>query len=229
MKCDIRKFFHSIDHQILFNQIARRISDPDLLWLLKEIITSYPSQLDLRRSRANRERERGKREKREQSAFSRGTPLGNLTSQLFSNIYLNPLDHFVKRVLKEKYYIRYADDFVILSCDRNHLTSLIPVIRLFLTDTLKLELHPNKIILRKWSQGIDFLGYIVFSHHILLRTKTKRRMFREIRKNYQLLRDGQMDKEKFRQSLQSYLGILKHCQGETIKKKIDLLIRHPKY
>jgi len=146
-----------------------------------------------------------------------------LTSQLFSNIYLNPLDHFVKRTLKEKSYIRYADDFVVLSCNRDHLASLIPVIRSFLADTLKLELHPHKIVLRKWSQGIDFLGYVVSPHHILLRTKTKRRMFREIRQNYQLLKDGLMSKEKFKQSLRSYLGILKHCRGKAIEKKIIVL------
>ncbi|MCX6810000.1 MAG: reverse transcriptase domain-containing protein, partial [Candidatus Berkelbacteria bacterium] len=180
LKCDIRKFFHSIDHKILFDLISKKISDPDLLWLLEEVIASYPSGARFACVGANIERET--------AACGRGTPLGNLTSQLFSNIYLNPLDHFIKRTLKEKYYIRYADDFIVLSCNRDHLASMIPIIRSFLAEKLKLELHPDKIVLRKWNQGIDFLGYIVFPHHILLRTKTKKRMLRNIRHNCQHLR-----------------------------------------
>lgn len=220
LKCDIRKFFDSIDHEILFRLIRDKISDEATLGLIKEIIDSFPLRLDSNENKSKKGDEPAK--------YDRGTPLGNLTSQLFSNIYLNPLDNFVKRILKERFYLRYADDFVILSCERNHLESLIPKLRSFLTDTLKLELHPEKINIRKWSQGIDFLGYVVFPHHIILRTKTKKRMFRNIQQNYRLVQDGLMSKEKFRQSLQSYLGILKHCRKNELQKKIKRLLSNPK-
>ncbi|MFA6492609.1 MAG: reverse transcriptase domain-containing protein [Patescibacteria group bacterium] len=144
---------------------------------------------------------------------------------MFSNIYLNPLDQFIKRDLKEKYYIRYADDFVILSCDRDHLENLIPILRSFLTDDLKLELHPDKIILQKWSQGIDFLGYVIFPYHTVLRTKTKQRMMRKIRNNCYLLKEGRMSREAFNQALQSYIGILKHCRSHVLRDKIETIVK----
>lgn len=192
LKCDIRKFFDSIDHKILFQLIKNKVSDQTALGLVKEVISSCPN----------------------------GIPLGNLTSQLFSNIYLNPLDHFVKRTMKEKYYLRYADDFIILSRDIDHLQALIPRLRTYLDTTLKLELHPVKVTIRKWSQGIDFLGYIVFPHHIILRTRTKKRMFRNIWHNFQLMQEGLLDKKKFEQSFRSYLGLLEHCRGYGIRDKI---------
>lgn len=153
-----------------------------------------------------------------------GIPLGNLTSQLFSNIYLNSLDQFIKRELKSKCYIRYADDFVILSCDKTHLENLIPKIKKFLSLILKLKLHPDKVVLCKWNQGIDFLGYVIFPHHIILRTKTKKRMMRKIEYNYQLLRKGLINETDYNQSLQSYLGLLRHCRGKTIQKQIEEII-----
>lgn len=197
LKCDIKKYFDSVDHSILLSLIQRKISDADVLWLLKNIVNSF-----------------------QKTSPKCGIPLGNLTSQLFSNVYLNPLDHFVKRTQKERYYIRYADDFVILSRDRGYLENIISTIRQYIVNILRLELHPDKVIIRKWSQGIDFLGYIVFPCYTILRTKTKKRMLREIRNNYQLLREGLMSRDKFKQSLHSYLGMLKHCRKHTIYEDI---------
>jgi retron-type reverse transcriptase len=210
LKCDIRKYFDSVDHQIIFSLLRAKIDDLNVLYLLKNIIESYSSRLDLLQSKSKKRR---------------GMPLGNLTSQLFSNIYLNPLDHFVKRKLKEKYYIRYADDFLIISRDRSRLKKLILIIKIFLENVLKLELHPKKIELRKWSRGIDFLGYISFPHHTVLRTKTKRRMIRKIKHNIQLLNNGEIVKESFDQSTQSYLGLLKHCRSFSIYQQILKLIK----
>ena len=139
---------------------------------------------------------------------------------MFSNVYLNLLDQFAKRKLKEKYYLRYADDFVILSYDHTHLEGLIPQIRDFLVANLKLELHPRKVIICKFSQGIDFLGYVTFPYHILLRTKTKIRMMRNIKQNIQLLKTGETSESAFEHFLQSYLGLLKHCRGKTIYDEI---------
>src|SRR3989339_1052840 len=156
LQCDIKKFFASIDHQILLDILARYIPDQNILKLLKEVITSFNTQPGI------------------------GLPLGNLTSQLFANVYLNEFDHFAKHKLKAQFYIRYADDFVILSNNKLWLNQIIPYIRRFLQSELKLTLHPNKVTIRTLASGIDFLGYATLPHYRILRTKTKKRMLRRV-------------------------------------------------
>ncbi|MSR85028.1 RNA-directed DNA polymerase [Candidatus Uhrbacteria bacterium] len=136
-------------------------------------------------------------------------PIGNLTSQLFANVYMSPFDHYVKEILRVKYYLRYTDDFIILHDDPVALVSLLPSMRFFLQERLALDLHPRKIELRKLKQGIDFLGYVTLSHYRRLRTKTKDRAFRRIET------DG-LSNER----LQSYLGLLSHCEGYWIKQRL---------
>ena len=138
-----------------------------------------------------------------------GLPIGNLTSQLFANVYLNELDKFIKHKLRIKYYLRYCDDFIILDFNRDKLLKLIPQIGGFLENRLKLKLHPNKISLRKLKQGIDFCGYVVLPYHRVLRTKTKRRMLKRINI----------------QNLPSYLGLIKHCNSYRLKKAVELRLR----
>lgn len=138
--------------------------------------------------------------------------MGNLTSQVFANIYMNELDQFVKHKLRIKHYLRYADDFVILSDDMQLLERLTPVISNFLESHLKLELHPKKIIFRKLEWGIDFLGYIVLPHYRLPRTKTKKRIFQKLKAKQGL--------ENFNQSLQSYLGYLSHSNAYRVRQKL---------
>ena len=176
LKCDIRKFFDSVNQDILLNLIKKKIKDEDTIWLIERIIKS----------------------------FEKGLPLGNVTSQLFANIYLNELDWFVKQDLRERYYLRYCDDFIILGEDRDYLEKLSEKINDFLKSKLKLELHQDKIITRKYKQGIDFLGYVVRPHCITLRTRTKKRIFKRVGCN----------------NLQSYLGILKYCRGYKIKRRL---------
>lgn len=142
----------------------------------------------------------------------KGIPLGNLTSQVFANVYMNELDQFMKHILKVKYYLRYADDFLLLSTNKKKLESLILPISEFLQRELKLELHPNKIILRKLGWGIDFLGYVVLPHYRLPRTKTKRRMFMKLKEKVGLV--------NFDQSLQSYLGYLSHANSYKLTQKL---------
>lgn len=151
-------------------------------------------------SYATLERER----EREERGRRRGLPIGNLTSQLLANVYLNELDQFVKHKLGVKYYLRYADDFVMLSNDPNYLASLIDPIDQFLQDTLHLSLHPNKIIMRELSQGVDFLGYVVLPHYRVIRTRTKRRMLRRVNQA----------------NLPSYQGMLKHCSGYRVEQEL---------
>ncbi|TSC82888.1 MAG: RNA-directed DNA polymerase (Reverse transcriptase) [Parcubacteria group bacterium Gr01-1014_20] len=183
LKCDIKKFFESVNHEILTGVLERKIKDEEIMWLVKVIIES----------------------------FNPGIPIGNLTSQLFANIYLNKLDQFVKHKLKAKFYIRYTDDFVVVASNKEELAKWLSEIRTFLSQNLKLTLHPKKIILEKHHQGTDFLGYIQFPHHRLLRTKTKRRMLKKIKKGVN------------EQSLQSYLGVLSHANGHKISEEIKNL------
>ncbi len=199
LKCDIQKFFDSIDHSILLKLIQKKIQDKNTLWLIKDILDSF------------------------QKEQSKGLPLGNITSQLFCNIYLNELDQFVKHNLKIKYYLRYCDDFLMLSKSRRYLLNLIPKINNFLKIKLKLNLHPNKILIGKYSQGIDFLGYVILPYHKTLRTKTKKRMFRKLNNKQKELKQNIITQEKFNDSLNSYLGILKHCDGYKVEREIKNL------
>ena len=139
----------------------------------------------------------------------KGLPLGNVTSQLFSNIYLNKFDQFVKHKLKAEYYIRYCDDFVIISKDKKYLELLLIQIADFLKNELNLSLHPRKVEVRKSSQGIDFLGYVIFPYYKVLRTTTKKRILKKINL-------GISNSTK-----QSYLGIFNHCKGYKISKHIN--------
>lgn len=187
LHCDIEKFFASVDHNILKQLLTKKIKDFDILCLLEEVIDSF------------------------NMTVGKGIPLGNLTSQVFANIYLNELDQFVKHILHIKYYIRYADDFVIVSQSKELLKSYIPLLQEFLT-TMKLDLHPKKITTRKLSWGIDFLGYIVLPYYRLPRTKTKRRVLIKL--------NEKINTPTFNQSLQSYLGYLGHANTYRLQQQI---------
>jgi len=189
LKCDIRKFFASIDHNILLNILTEYIPDKDILCLLREIIISFNTKPNT------------------------GLPLGNLTSQLLVNIYMHELDQFAKHNLKAKYYIRYADDFVFLSQDKIFLENILVKIEHFLWNNLKLQMHPDKISIKTLASGIDFLGWVNFSNHRVLRTVTKKRMFRTIQ-----VKEGNND------TVQSYLELLKHGNGKILSGwAVDLI------
>ncbi|MBI4427270.1 MAG: RNA-directed DNA polymerase [Candidatus Magasanikbacteria bacterium] len=147
-------------------------------------------------------------------------PIGNVTSQIFANIYLNELDQFIKHTLKVKHYFRYADDFVLLGDNKNVLQRQLNIIDNFIKQELSLVIHPNKVSIKKYTQGIDFLGYVVLPYHIVLRTKTRRRMFRKLTEKKRLWQMGEITDERFNQSLQSYLGMLKHCRGFGLAEKL---------
>ncbi|MBI2475293.1 group II intron reverse transcriptase domain-containing protein [Candidatus Uhrbacteria bacterium] len=186
LKCDIKQFFWSIDHRILIRILGEYIPDKNIIWLLEKIIGSFETK----------------------NKRNIGLPLGNLTSQLFSNIYMNQFDQFVKHKLHIKHYVRYADDFVFLSDDKTSLKSLIPAIRSFLLFDLHLTLHPNKIFLKTFTSGVDFLGWVHFTDHRTLRTVTRRRMLQRI--------ESHPTKETF----QSYFGLLGHGNAKKLKQKL---------
>jgi len=194
LKCDIRKFFANIDHQTLKTILSKTVFDTDILWLLDTVIDSFETPNPIYAI----------------AEMKKGLPLGNLTSQLLVNIYMNEFDQFVKRELKVKYYIRYADDFVILQNDKIYLETILPKISQFLEEKLKLQLHPDKVFIKTLASGTDFLGWVHFPRHRVLRTTTKRRMFKNLQKNYS------------KETIASYLGMLKH--GDTYKLKINLRI-----
>ncbi len=196
LKCDIRRFFDSIDHNILLSLIEKKIKDKDVICLIEKIVKSFLAR------------------------FNKGIPLGNITSQLFANIYLNELDCHIKHNLRIKYYVRYCDDFIIMNSKKEYLEKLILIIDNFLKQTLKLSLHPGKIIIKRYCQGIDFLGYISFPDHRILRTKTKKRMFRKIDQKLKDLNKDKITEQSFNQAIQSYLGVLGHCNGYILKKEI---------
>ena len=191
LKCDIKKFFANIDHQILKNILAEYILDKDILWLIDQVIDSFNS-----------------------GQPRVGLPLGNLTSQLLVNIYMNKFDQLVKHKLKIKHYIRYADDFIILSEDRDWLLHILPKLADFLEEELKLQLHPDKVFIKTLASGVDWLGWVNFPMHRVLRTSTKRRMFKKVAISQKP------------ETLNSYLGLLKHGNTHQLKKRILAFVKN---
>ena len=198
LKCDIKKFFDSIDHQVLIEILKKKIKDKDFLWLLDEIIRSFHSEL----------------------GRNKGIPLGNLTSQYFANIYLNQLDCFIKQDLKIKFYFRYADDFLILDKGRKALEDLLLKISKFLKEKLSLKLHPERLKIGKFSWGIDFVGYIILPHYILPRIKTKRRALERMKEQFRLFQEERIGLKDIKATIDSYLGLLKHCDSYEFQREL---------
>jgi RNA-directed DNA polymerase len=185
LKCDIKKFFATIDQAILLQILAGYIPDAGVMELLTQIIGSF------------------------HTTPGKGLPLGNLTSQLFVNVYMNEFDQFVKHGLKARRYIRYADDFVLFSPDREWLLAQIPPMQDFLQGWLNLTLHPQKIALQTLASGVDFLGWVHFPRHQVPRTRTKQRMLRHL------------EQSSSESTIQSYLGLLGH--GDTFELRQEVL------
>ena len=163
LKADIKHYFEIVDHNILLDIIKGKVQDNDVIWLIKKILQNY-----------NRNEE------------GKGMPLGNLTSQFFANVYLNELDYFVKYKLKARYYLRYVDDFVILHNQKEILEIYMNMINRYLTDNLRLELHPAKSKIIPLRKGVNLLGYRVFYYHKLLRKSNKRKFERKFAEKLRL-------------------------------------------
>lgn len=192
IKGDIHHYFESIDHEILKKEIRRYISDKEVLKLLDHIIDHngiYPD--------------------------GTGIPVGNLTSQLFANVYLNILDHYVKNVLHIKYYIRYMDDFIILSESVDELRDVLAKIGKFVNDELKLELNPKTTIIAA-KNGVDFVGYRHFPTFKIMRKGATRRLKDQIK----AFESGEVDITHFDRSIQSRLGHMKHADTYHLQEDI---------
>lgn len=191
LKCDIKHYFFEINHEILLKLIKKKISDKNVIWLTEQILSNNPDE-------------------------NKGMPLGNLTSQLFANIYLNELDYFVKHKLKIKYYIRYVDDFVILHGSKIQLEIWKKEIDEFLKSELKIELHKEKSRIIPLSKGIDFVGFRNFYYYKLLRKRNIRKMHMKIEQ----YRRGEISYDKILESYQGWQAYAMWADTYKLRKKM---------
>jgi len=234
LKIDIKGYFMSIDRSILYQKIEKILQrfknsvnfDIDLvLQLIREVVFHDPTQNCVIRGRKDNWKELPKSKSLFFVGKNRGLPIGNLTSQLFGNVYLNDFDHFIKYHLGIKYYGRYVDDIVIVHEDKEFLKSIIPVLRKYLQSQLSLELHPDKVYLQHFSKGVNFLGTAIKPYRIYIRNRIKGNFWRKVQYWNKLLAEkrGQLIKEDIKQflsSINSYLGIMKHYNTYKLRKKI---------
>ncbi len=139
--------------------------------------------------------------------------MGNLTSQLLVNIYMHEFDQYMKQELRIKHYIRYADDFVIFGENEEYLVKVLQNIKDFLREKLQLELHPYKVSIETLASGVDFLGWVHFSRHRVIRTTTKKRMVRNLKRK--------LGSEGYEATRESYLGMLRHGNAYELQVKIE--------
>ena len=218
LKMDISKYFYRVDHCIIMEILERKIKDKDVLWLIERIIRSRDTPFGLPLFMEPGDCPKNKR------LYNKGMPIGNLTSQLLANIYLNELDHYVKHQLKERYYIRYMDDFIILHHDKKHLHKLKKDIEHYLNHLLKLNLN-KKTCIRPLSTGVEFVGFRIWPTHRKLKKKTALKMKRRLKYLKNAYSRGEVDFHDINASVQSYLGILKHFDSHYLRKSLfDSLI-----
>lgn len=186
LKIDVKKFYPSIDHEILKDIVHLKIKDEKLTILLSEVIDSAP-----------------------------GVPIGNYLSQYFANLYLAYFDHYMKEVQQAKYYHRYADDIIILHHNKEYLHALLVNISDYFQQHLNLTLKHNYQVFPVEKRGLDYLGYVIYHDHVMLRKSIKLRLFKAIR---------EMTAENYKQKLASYKGWLKYCNSINLQKTIKEMI-----
>lgn len=202
LKGDIRQFFPSIDHGVLKRLVRRRISCGQTLELLDGIIDSAAEPSDL---------------------APKGLPIGNLTSQLWANVYLHELDMLVKYGLRERYYLRYMDDFVVVHHSKAHLHAVRREIEGFLWDQLRLRTNgKTQVFPVATSNGraLDFLGYRIWPTHRKLRKSSAQRMRRRLRKLQRLYAAGKIPLDRVRASIQSWIAHARHADSYFLRKAV---------
>ena len=213
LQCDIKKFFPFVSWDILLTLIKKKIICKKTLSLIETILTkhrvanktgsinSFPPEIVSTTER-------------------KGLPIGNLTSQLFANVYLNPLDHFVKENLRERWYGRYMDDFFIIHYSKKHLCKIKLKIQDFLSKKLQLSLHPKKSIIQNVKNGVAFVGYRIFYDHILIRASTLRRFQKKYHRFQKQEKNKIISKKELMQKQVSFCGHLKHANAYNLKKSM---------
>jgi retron-type reverse transcriptase len=214
LKCDIVKYFPSIDHAILRQQLARKIGDAKTLWLIDQIISSGAGVL-------HHEYEMRWFPGDDLTAAwrSRGLPIGNLTSQQWANVYLNPLDQFVKRELKCTAYLRYCDDFLLFHDDKAQLYWWRQEIIHFL-QTLRLTLHEGKSAVSPVRLGVDFVGFRVFPTYRRLRRDNVRRAYRRMRELQAAYIAGEIPLEQVSMSVRSWIAHSQYAASYGLRRQL---------
>jgi len=207
LKCDIRQYFPSIDHDVLLKLIERKIGCKDTLWLIEKILSSQ------------REYGNGANFASIQTDRQIGIPIGNLTSQFFANVYLNGLDHFIKEKLGCRYYLRYMDDFVVLHDDKNFLWLAKKEIQTYL-DEIYLKLHENKCRIFSTEQGVPFLGMTISAERRRLKRQNVLRFKRRMRRYQELYGYDKIDWKHIHQSIQAWIGHAKHADSYRLRELI---------
>lgn len=196
-KGDIKKYFDTVSHERLMQIISKTIRDKELLFLIRKILKNHNTVLE-----------------------GRGMPLGNLTSQFFANVYLNELDQFVKHELKAKYYLRYVDDFVILSNSLIKLEEYKERIDSFLKEELLIELNHDKSKIKPLSRGIEFLGYRNYAYHKLLRMRNIRRAYKRLEEHKKEHAETRISYDKAYASIAGWLAYAKKANTYKLRKKM---------
>lgn len=197
LKLDVRKFFESIHHGVLKNQLHDLLKDHRVLTILYTIIDSYDASLD---------------------GSGRGVPIGNLTSQYFANHYLSGLDHDIKEVLKIKAYVRYMDDMILWHDDKAVLKDTYLAIKQYVETTLQCALKPE--LLNYCSCGLPFLGYLVFPHHIRLAQRSKKRFIRKWNALQDKYDTGKWSESECQRHLLPLLAFTQHADAKGFRKKV---------
>lgn len=210
LKLDISKYFYRVDHNILISILRRIIADEDLLWLLETIIRTEDSKFGIQLGDHNFTKER---------LCGVGMPIGNLTSQMFANLYLNELDQHVKHRLKVRYYARYMDDMIIFHQDKQYLWWLKDEIGAFVENKLHLSLN-NKTSIDTTNQGVDFCGYRVWPTHKKLRKTTALKMKKRLKYLQKAYANWRISFAEVNASVQSYFGLLEHCNSHRLFMKL---------
>lgn len=195
LKADFRKYFDTVNQEILIKIIEKKIKDTDLIDLIKLVLSNFEIEKGI------------------------GMPLGNYTSQFFANIYLNELDYYIKKTIGVKFYIRYVDDFIILHKDKRVLEYYLEHIKNFLP-CLKIKLHPDKTEIIPLRNGITFLGYRVFYNFKLLRKRNIRYFRRKLHKNLEDYRNYLIDDKRLECKIQGWFGYAKFANTFNLRNKI---------
>jgi len=232
LKLDIKGYFMAMDKTLLFDKVRNELMgnknkvDFDLelvLYLIEKTIYNDPKVNCIIKGKKDDWNGLPPTKSLFHAQNNCGLPIGNLTSQLFGNIYMNEFDHWVKKELGIRYYGRYVDDFVLIHENKDYLQSMIPKLSAFLLSNLKLTLHPDKIYLQHHLKGVKYLGAVIKPNRIYIANRTKGNFYNAIEKQNQIARDHKPTKEEqsaFQSSMNSYLGIMKHYKTYKLRKQM---------
>lgn len=182
LKMDVAKYFDNINKEILLNIIKRKIKDEKIIWLIKEILYAQPRE--------------------------KGLEIGNYTSQMFANIYLNEIDQYIKHSLKIKYYCRYLDDSIVIVQTKEEAKKALEEIRKFLKENLELELNKKTQIFKN-KQGVNFCGYKINEYRLKIRDKGKRKLKNKVKKLKKEIQKGKISSKEAKKYLAGHMGYIK--------------------